>query len=106
VGGGVGDHIGQGPQPHPGQAGHREAARGQQRADLADRAGDGGAVHAVQHREGLMWQKVRNSTYPDNRHFAGAVTEALAPKPLGKPGQPQAAGVLPVFCLEGARLCL
>jgi len=56
VGGGVGEHIGQGAQPHPGLAGHREAARGQQRPDLADRAGDGGAVHAVQHRQGLMWQ--------------------------------------------------
>ena len=42
VGGGVGEHIGQGAQSHPGQAGHREAARGQQRPDLADRARDGG----------------------------------------------------------------
>jgi hypothetical protein len=54
VGGGVGEHVRRGAQPHPGQVGHGEAARGQQRANLADRAGDGGAVDAVQHRQGLV----------------------------------------------------
>jgi hypothetical protein len=54
VGGGVGEHIRQGAQPHPGQFGHREAACGQQRPDLGDRAGDGGAVDPVQHRQSVV----------------------------------------------------
>jgi hypothetical protein len=52
----VGDHIRQGPRPHPRLAGHGEAAGGQQRADLADGAGDGGAVDPEQHRQGLVRQ--------------------------------------------------
>jgi len=56
VGRRVGDHIRQGPQPQRGLAGHGEAAGGQQRADLADGAGDGGAVDPEQHRQGLVRQ--------------------------------------------------
>jgi hypothetical protein len=52
----VGDHIRQGPQPQRGLAGHGEAAGGQQRADLADGAGDGGAVDPEQYRQGLVRQ--------------------------------------------------
>jgi hypothetical protein len=54
--GGVGDHVGQGPQPHAGPAGDREAPRGKQRAQLMDRAGDGGAVDLVQHGHGVVGQ--------------------------------------------------
>ena len=53
-GGGVGEQIGQGVQPDPGRGG--EAPVGQQRTDLADRGGDGGAVHAVEHRDRLVRQ--------------------------------------------------
>jgi hypothetical protein len=56
LGRGGGEHVRQGPKPRPGLAGDGEAAAGQQRADLADRAGDGGAVHPVQHRQGLVGQ--------------------------------------------------
>jgi hypothetical protein len=48
LGGGVGEHIGQRPQPQPGPARHREPAGGQQRPDLPGRAGDGRAVHPVE----------------------------------------------------------
>ena len=47
---GVGEHIGQRPQPQPRLAGHREPAPGQQRPDLSHRPRDGGAVHPVQQR--------------------------------------------------------
>src|SRR2546430_12467769 len=40
-GGGVGQYVSQGEQPYPGRGG--EDSIGQQRADLADRGGDGGA---------------------------------------------------------------
>jgi len=56
VRGGVGDHIRQGAQPNPGQVGNGEPARGQQRPDLVDRAGDGGTVDPVQHRQRLVGQ--------------------------------------------------
>jgi hypothetical protein len=51
---GVGDHVGQGPQAQARLAGDGEAAGGQQRPDLVDGAGDGGAIHPVQHRQGLV----------------------------------------------------
>lgn len=54
VGGGVGEHVGQGAQPQAGTAGHGEPAGGDQRADLGDRAGDGGAVHPVQLCQGRV----------------------------------------------------
>jgi hypothetical protein len=53
---GVGEHIRQGVQPHAGHVRDGEAALGQQRPDLVDRAGDGGAVHPVQHGQGLVGQ--------------------------------------------------
>jgi hypothetical protein len=56
VGGGVGEDIRQGVQPHAGGIGDGEATPGQQRSDLVHRAGDGGAVHLVQHRQGLVGQ--------------------------------------------------
>jgi hypothetical protein len=43
-------------QPHAGRAGDCEATAGQQRSDLVHRAGDGGAVHPVQHGQGLVGQ--------------------------------------------------
>jgi hypothetical protein len=43
-------------QPQLWLVGDGKAAGGQQRADLADGAGDGGAVDAEQHPEGLMGQ--------------------------------------------------
>jgi hypothetical protein len=51
---GVGDHVGQGPQAQARLAGDGEAAGGQRRPDLVDGAGDGGAIHPVQHRQGLV----------------------------------------------------
>ena len=51
---GVGQHVGQGVQPHPRRGG--EAPAGQQRGDLTYRGGDGGAVHAVEHRQSLVRQ--------------------------------------------------
>jgi hypothetical protein len=48
VGGGVGEDVGEGAQPQARAVGDGEPAGGQQRADLADRAGDGGAVHPAQ----------------------------------------------------------
>jgi hypothetical protein len=52
-GGGVGEHIRQGVQPHTWHGGDGDATLGQQRPDLVDRAGNGGAVHPIQHRQGL-----------------------------------------------------
>jgi hypothetical protein len=54
AGGGVGEHVGQGVQAQAGLAGDREATGGKQRPDLVDGTGDGGAVHPVQHRQGLV----------------------------------------------------
>jgi hypothetical protein len=51
---GVGDHVGQRPQPQAGLVWHGKATASQQRPDLADGAGDGRAVHAKQHRQGLV----------------------------------------------------
>ena len=51
MGGGVGEHVGQGAQPQARAAGHGEPAGREERADLADRPGDGGAVHPVKLRE-------------------------------------------------------
>jgi hypothetical protein len=48
AGGGIGEHVSQGPQPDAGLSGHGEPAGGQQRPDLADRAGDRGPVDLVQ----------------------------------------------------------
>ncbi len=53
---GVGEHVLQCAQPQPGPVGHREAPGCQQRADLADRVGDGGAVHPIQLGQCRMWQ--------------------------------------------------
>lgn len=53
---GVGHHVGQGPKAHAGHAWDGEAALGQQGSDLVDGAGNGGAVHPVQHRQGLVGQ--------------------------------------------------
>src|SRR6266545_178514 len=53
---GVGEHVGQGPKAHAGHAWDGEAAAGQQGSDLVDGAGDGGAVHPAQHRQGLVGQ--------------------------------------------------
>jgi hypothetical protein len=41
LGGGVGEHVRQGFEPHAGLAGDGKPARGQQRPDLMDRTGDG-----------------------------------------------------------------
>jgi hypothetical protein len=51
VGGGVADHIGQGPQPHTGHVGDCEPAGGQERPDLTDGAGHGGTVDPIEHRQ-------------------------------------------------------
>ncbi|MGH3159222.1 MAG: hypothetical protein ACRDNF_21975, partial [Streptosporangiaceae bacterium] len=48
LGGGIGEHIGQGVQPQPGMGGHSEAAGRQQRPDLADGPGDRGPVDLVE----------------------------------------------------------
>jgi hypothetical protein len=48
MGRGVGEHVGQGAQPHVGLAGHGEPAGREQRPDLPDRAGDRGTVDAIQ----------------------------------------------------------
>ena len=46
--GGVGEDVGQGAQPQVRAAGHGEPAGREERADLADRPGDGGAVDPVE----------------------------------------------------------
>src|SRR6266516_2376865 len=56
AGGGVGEHVRQGPQAHARHAGDGEASLGQQWSELVDRAGDGVAVHAIQHRQRLVGQ--------------------------------------------------
>jgi hypothetical protein len=56
IGGGVGEHVRQGVQPHTRRVGDGEATCGQQRPDFMDGAGDGGAVDPVQHRQGLVGQ--------------------------------------------------
>jgi len=58
LGGSVGEHVGQGVQPHAGGVGvgDGKATAGQQRPDLMHRAGDGGAVDPIQHRQGLVRQ--------------------------------------------------
>ena len=56
LGRGVGHHVGQGPKAHARPAWDGEAAPGQQGADLMDGTGDGGAVHPVQHPEGVVGQ--------------------------------------------------
>jgi hypothetical protein len=48
LGRGVGEDVRQGAQLQAGAARHSEPAGGQQRPDLADRAGDRGAVHPVE----------------------------------------------------------
>jgi hypothetical protein len=53
---GVGHHVGQGPKAHARPAWDGEAAPGQQGSDLMDGTGDGGAVHPVQHPEGVVGQ--------------------------------------------------
>ena len=53
-GGGVGQDVGEGVQTLPG--GGVEAPVGQQRPDLADRIGHGGAVHTVEQAESLVRQ--------------------------------------------------
>jgi hypothetical protein len=56
LGRGVGHHVGQGPKAHARPACDGEAAPGQQGSDLMDGTGDGGAVHPVQHPEGVVGQ--------------------------------------------------
>ena len=48
MGRGVGEDVRQGAKLQAGAAGHSEPAGGQQRPDLADRAGDRGAVHPAE----------------------------------------------------------
>jgi hypothetical protein len=52
----IGEHIRQGPKAQAGLAGDREAACRQQRADLMDRASDGGAVDSIEHGGSVVWQ--------------------------------------------------
>ena len=54
LGGGVGDHIGQGGKPYTGPGG--ESAAGQQRADLTNCGGHGGALDFVEQGQGLVRQ--------------------------------------------------
>jgi hypothetical protein len=52
----IGEHVRQGPRPNTRPARHREPTLGQQRADLADRAADGGGAHLVDHSRCLVRQ--------------------------------------------------
>src|SRR5205814_10407374 len=54
VGGGVGEDVGEGAQPQVRAVRDGEPAGGEQRADLGDRAGDGGAVDPVQLCQGRV----------------------------------------------------
>jgi hypothetical protein len=65
------------------QAGHREAARPQQRPDLADRAGDGGAVHAKQHRQGLMGQ-LEPQDHQGDQHTVTEDQAGVGPAPAAR----------------------
>jgi hypothetical protein len=54
VGGGVGEDVGQGAQPQVRAVRDGEPAGGEQRADLGDCPGDGGAVHLVKLCQGCV----------------------------------------------------
>ena len=71
LGGGVGEHVSQTIQPQARLVGDGEATAGQQRPDLVHGAGDGGAVNAVQHSQGL----VRQLQAQDHQRDQHAVTK-------------------------------
>jgi hypothetical protein len=71
-------------QPHAGGIGGGEATPGQQRSDLVHRAGDGGAVHPVQHRQGLVGQLEAE----DHQGDQDPVAEAQAVVGAGAGGAP------------------
>jgi hypothetical protein len=95
VGGGVGEHVGQGAQPQARAVRDGEPAGGEQRADPGDRAGDGGAVHPVQRCQcGVGELKTQVNEGDDDavgerqvvvRAGAGGAQAAVAPA-LAEPG--------------------
>jgi hypothetical protein len=93
LGSGVGEHIGQRPQPQPGLARHREPAPGQQRPDLSHRAGDGGAVHAVEHRQRgvrqLEPQDHQRDDHPVREHQLMVRACAFGAQPVPPAAAPQ-----------------
>ena len=86
LGRGVGEHVGQRPQPQPGLAGHGEPAGRQQRPDLIHRPGDGGAVHPVKHRQGgvreLEPQHDQGGDDPVSERQLTARARALSAQPV------------------------
>jgi len=86
--GGVGEHVGQG-TPQVGLARHGEPAGGQQRADLADRAGDGAAMHLVEQGQGgvreLEAQHDQGHDDPVGEHQVMVRARAFGPLPGAAP---------------------
>ena len=93
LGGGVGEHIGQRPQPQPGLAGHGEPAGREQRPDLPHGPGDGGAVHPVEQRERgvreLEPQHDQGGDHPVGERQLLAGARALGAQPVLAPALPQ-----------------
>lgn len=88
VRGGVGEHVGQGPQPHAG-AGHGEAPRGEQGPDLVHGPGDGGPVHVVEHGQHsvgeLEPQHHQGGDHPVGEDELMALARARRPEPAVTP---------------------
>jgi hypothetical protein len=58
-------------QPHAGPVGDGEATRGQQRPDLVNGTGDGGAVNPIQRPQGLMGQLESQDHQSDEHPVTG-----------------------------------
>ena len=78
-----GEHLRQAPKAQAGLAGDREPAPRQQRADLMDGAGDGGAVHPVQHRQGLVGQ-LEAQDHQGDQHPVGEDQLVVGPAPAAR----------------------
>jgi hypothetical protein len=77
---------------HAGLAGHGKATLGQQRADLMDRTGDGGAVDPVQHRQGSV-RELEPQHHQGRQHAVTQDQPLLGPGPGGPPPRMAASAV-------------
>lgn len=79
----VGEQVVQGADAQTGAVGDGEAPRGEQGSDLADRGGDGGAVHPVQLGQGGVWQPEpqvdQGGREPVGEHQARLASGTLGP---------------------------
>jgi hypothetical protein len=114
LGAGVGEQVFQRAQAYSGTFRDGEAAGRQQRADLADRPGDGGAVHGVQLRQRRVRQPQpqvnQGDQQPVGEHQAllGTRTSRPAPGPAASFAQRRLPGGLPLgaeFFDQLAEMC-